>query len=318
MQNQMEIEGKDGSKIPLQERLKTDFGRGLGLKIDDRTVSRRHVSFQPHPSEHKDETKVCFKVIGKNPIWVCSQRTGQIRVLRRLERGEIESGDMFCVSAKNPVWFTLKRIDFDGEEDDKNEFKSDSRLENEFAESLQSSSGLIGVEELELESVNVSDIDPVKEFGFVVMGHEFDCYPKKLIREIKNWEWFLEEPGEESNDDEVQEKRGKKVGRRKRKRGEGNDDDYDDEWAGESEDEEEVSTKTRKVQRPKYSTRSKDGNKAIKNTRKTKYPGDEEYIEEDDDTLGGFVVTDDDVELEDKIDEDEEEDDFDEEDDEDD
>ncbi|PWA66249.1 hypothetical protein CTI12_AA321370 [Artemisia annua] len=37
---------------------------------------------------------------------------------------------------------------------------------------------------------DVSDFDdPVKEFGFVVMGHEFDHYPKKMIRDIRNWDW---------------------------------------------------------------------------------------------------------------------------------
>lgn len=31
----------------------------------------------------------------------------------------------------------------------------------------------------ELESVDVSSIDPVKDFGFRVIGHEFDQYPKE-------------------------------------------------------------------------------------------------------------------------------------------
>ncbi|KAJ0958667.1 hypothetical protein HanPSC8_Chr01g0041431 [Helianthus annuus] len=44
------------------------------------------------------------------------------------------------------------------------------------------------------------------KFGFVVMGHEFDCYQKKLIRDTRNWNWFLEEPIKDSDDEDDREK----------------------------------------------------------------------------------------------------------------
>lgn len=72
---------------------------------------------------------------------------------------------------------------------------------------------------------------------------------------MKTWNWFLEEPNEDSDEDEVSHKKGKKGLRRKRKKDEGND---DDEWTGESEDDKEVIAEVRKVQKPKYSTRSKE------------------------------------------------------------
>ncbi|KAI9109338.1 hypothetical protein K1719_019682 [Acacia pycnantha] len=54
---------------------------------------------------------------------------------------------------------------------------------------------------LDIEDIDVSGIDPVKVFGFVVMGREFDHYPKNMIRNVKSWNWFLEEPSK--NDGEI-------------------------------------------------------------------------------------------------------------------
>ncbi|THF96443.1 hypothetical protein TEA_020630 [Camellia sinensis var. sinensis] len=174
--------------------------------------------------------KTTNMLIGKNPIWVYNTSMDEIRVFRRLEGGEMEGGDMFCVSAKQPLWFTLKR--FQNESDLKSEFGNENEL-------LQSSCGLTSVDDLEIDSIDVSDIDPVKEFGFLVMGHEFDRYPKQMIRHAKTWEWFLEQPNEDS-EDEVSDSKGNKGVRRKRKKSEGND---DDEWRGEREDDKELITK---------------------------------------------------------------------------
>ncbi|CAN4100094.1 unnamed protein product [Withania somnifera] len=210
----------------------------------------------------------------------------------------MENGDMFCVSANKPIWFTLKRVDFS---------KKELEMESQLAESLQSSSCPIGIE-LDFGDVDISGIDPVQEFGFLVMGHEFDGYPKKMIREIKNWNWFIEDEEAESEADEDSDRKSRKGARRKRKKkGEGDD----DEWTGESEDEKELSTMSKKLQGSKYITRSKDKSNAKRNkpsTQKKTRPSEEDEDEEDE-TLGGFIV--DDAEEEVEVGDDEEEEEFD-------
>lgn len=152
------------------------------------------------------------------------------------------------------------------------------------------------------------------EFGFFVIGHEFDQYPKEKIRDINEWDWFLEEPRRASDeDDEFSDKRKKGV-RRKRGKATRNDDDEDD-WIGESEEDKEVIAKVKRIQRPMYSIRSKDrGNpqKSRKNCRglmqkKGTAANAEESEDEDDPTLGGFIVDDDELEAESSIDQEEEE-----------
>lgn len=220
----------------------------------------------------------------------------------------MEAGDKFCVSAKYPVWFTVKRVDFGG----KRELNGVKEVDLE--DSLESRCEIIDGNDLEPEFVDISDIDPVKEFGFLVMGHEFDRYPKKMIKDMKVWDWFIEEHVEESEDDEFQNRR--KRGRRKRKKGDEND---DEEWTGESEEDKEQITSTKKVPRPKYSTRSKDrakpGKKAhliSKGTVTDVKTTDEDEEDEDDETLGGFIVDelDNEEDIDNNEDEDEEEEEF--------
>lgn len=284
----MEIEGTDGSKTLLKPGSTIDFGRGFGFTSDDRTVSRRQILFQIHnpPSDHhEDETEVSFEVVGRNPIWVYSNRDGEVRTFRKFERGEMENGDMFCVSANKPIWFTLKRIDF---------VKKELEMETQLAESLQSSLCPVGIE-LDFGNVDISGIDPVQEFGFLVVGHEFDGYPKRMIREIKNWNWFIEDERAESDTDDDSDRKGRK-GRKRKKKGEGDD----DEWTGESGDENELPTISKKLQGSKYITRSKDKPNAKRNkpsTQQKTRPSEEEYEEEEDEdeedeTLGGFIVDD--------------------------
>lgn len=155
------------------------------------------------------------------------------------------------------------------------------------------------------------------EFGFLVTGHEFDQYPKGMIRNVENWQWFLEEPTKESSDEEHFEETGKRM-RIKRKIVKDNE---DDEWTGDSEDDKDLVAKTGKGKKPRYSTRSKDKrgpNKDVKANQHSKRKKttsvnetDEEDDNDDDETLGGFIVTDEEDEEEEKeeeeIDEDEEE-----------
>ncbi|KAL6285463.1 hypothetical protein ACE6H2_009853 [Prunus campanulata] len=305
----MEIEVEDHSKLILEKGHKAVFGRGNGFSTNDRTVSRRHVLFESeHKSANQTEPSVSFEVLGKNPIWVRSQKDGGVRVFRSSEKGEVAAGDWFCVSGKRPVWFRMRNVEV--EEREKRVLESESEL----AEGLQSGS--------ELEGLDVSGIDPVKEFGFVVMGHEFDPYPKQMIHDVKKWNWFLEEPRKEIDNDNEFELKERKGALRKRKKGEENE---DEEWTGESEADEELVPKFRKVNKPKYSTRSKAGFKPQKDTKcgskssvqkkKTFSLGEEEGIEdgdEDDETLGGFIVGEEDLEEEEleETDEDDEEEEF--------
>lgn len=289
----MEIEGSDGSRTSIEPGSKVEWGRGLGFKSDDRTVSRRHVTFQLDPS---GEHRARFRVIGKNPFWVFSSKSGKVNAFMTFETGEMEIGDMFCVSAKNPIWFTVKNADFEARIEENVEKQMD--FEGELAESLRASSELKDFDALNPDSVDISQFDPIKDFGFLVIGKEFDGYSKKMIRNFRNWQWFLEEPGNENEDDEFEENKRKKGGRRKRKNSGENE---DEEWTGESEEEKELLTRRTKVQTPKYLTRSKDRDKPAKDTgkgassglRKTAHADNEEEVEEDE-TLGGFIVDDDD------------------------
>ncbi|CAI9267574.1 unnamed protein product [Lactuca saligna] len=240
----MEIEGKSGSKIRLEEGSETfDFGRELGFISSDRAISRHHISFKLH----EDRTRVYFEVKGKNPVWVRDRRNDEIRVYKRSEGGEIKNGDSFCVASKNPVWFNVKRIASENEDD--SESKSELSLDEAFAETS-------GIEYDEVETGDISHIDPVKEFGFVVVGHEFDRYPMKMLSDISNWDWFLEEPKQESDEEEVNVRKRKKSTRKRRKKS-GEDDD-DEVWTGESEEDAEIIKKMKNAPKPKYSTRSKE------------------------------------------------------------
>ncbi|XVF26954.1 hypothetical protein REPUB_Repub14bG0064800 [Reevesia pubescens] len=299
----MEIEGADGSKLALKSGSKTIFGRGSGFNTSDRTVSRRHVLLELETSldknvETQKEPRVSFEVTGKNPVCVRSRTSGEIKIFKNFEKGELADGDWLCVSGRIPVWFVLK--------------KSEER-------DLGSESGA--------KSVDIEDIDPVQEFGFLVMGHEFDQYPNQRIRNINSWDWFLEEyekgkDSEDDDDDEAVKRRGRRGKGRKRRKGDNDDDD----WTGESEDEmKEVAAKGRKVRIAVYSTRSKDRDKSKKGggknrsfvQKKTIPAAEEGGVEDDDDdeTLGGFIADDDDAELEEESESDEdEEQDFDDED----
>uniref|UniRef100_A0A2P2R1U3 FHA domain-containing protein n=1 Tax=Rhizophora mucronata TaxID=61149 RepID=A0A2P2R1U3_RHIMU len=108
----MEIEGEDGSRIELEGESKAVFGRGNGFNAKDRTVSRQHVQFQLQRAGPQPESTALFEVVGKNPIWVrrVGGETGdEVKIFRKLERGEVAAGDWFCVSSRDPVWFKVEK-----------------------------------------------------------------------------------------------------------------------------------------------------------------------------------------------------------------
>ncbi|KAG6581847.1 hypothetical protein SDJN03_21849, partial [Cucurbita argyrosperma subsp. sororia] len=282
----MEIAGEDGSKLVLREPV-TTFGRGSGFACKDRTVSRRHILIKAKTSENSNgvpmEPRVSFEVIGKNPIWVRSGKNGEIRTFRSSEKGEMVPGESFCMGGQELMWFELNKI---------GEFEEGEKICSRCSDS---------------EDIDVSGIDPVKELGFLAKGHEFECYGNRVIRDAKKWDWFLDERRKDSDDDEHYGRKQKSRVRGKRKKGANND---DEDWTDENEDAVEMITKTKKFQRPKYSTRSKDSNKTHKDQKKAA-KSNKDYVEEDEDdeTLGGFIV-DDEVDNEELMDEDEDEEEF--------
>ncbi|GKB29493.1 hypothetical protein Tco_0868894 [Tanacetum coccineum] len=99
----------------------------------------------------------------------------------------------------------------------------------------------------------------------------------------------------------------KKGKRRKGKKGAANDDEDDDVWTGESEEDAELIKKLKNDPKPKYSTRSKDQKKSKKGASTSKCGKDttksyamdvdveDDEEDEADETLGGFIVDDEDV-----------------------
>ncbi|XP_051152354.1 uncharacterized protein LOC127266225 [Andrographis paniculata] len=292
----MEIAGADGTKVEINRGETLELGRGHGFNSSDKTISRRQVSFFIPKIDGNREVRAQFEVLGRNPIYV--SRNNGVEILRRFERGEMESGNMFCVSAKDPVWYTLRGIRDCGASVRRND------LEREVPVNLDSGE----VEDFQLEDVDISDIDPVKEFGFFVIGHELDLYPKILIRDVKKWDWFLDEGRGNEDDDE----NGGKKGRKKRKKGAEVD---DEDWTSECDEDSVLVNKPKIPQKPKYAMRSKDRGKASKASDKGKKIGDvDDEVDdedEDDETLGGFIVDDenldDDKEIGEEEDEEEEE-----------
>lgn len=136
----------------------------------------------------------------------------------------------------------------------------------------------------------------------MVEGHEFDHYPRHKIRSAKEWNWFLEEQGGNSDDDDRLTDEGSspkrnKVGKKNKRGG-----DYEDEeWTGEIQEENDT-VGIGNARRSRHSTRSKDpkrprnddlaGTKKPVKGRDVNCRKDEDDDEEEDDTLGGFIVND--------------------------
>lgn len=139
---EVELQGEDGSNFTLATADKALFGRGSGFNTHDRTVSRRHVSFQLNNPE-TSPPRVSFQVIGNNPIWVSTTTNhgGEtLSLFRKFDEGHLELGDRFSLSGKAPFWFHFK----------------------------EKEKGQISEPELNSDQVvDVSGIDPVKGIAFL-------------------------------------------------------------------------------------------------------------------------------------------------------
>lgn len=143
------------------------------------------------------------------------------------------------------------------------------------------------------------------EFGFLVMGHEFDKYPKGKIRPMKNWNWYLDTPKENSDsenekddftsEDSTSKSKSSRAGK---KRG---IEEGDEDWTVESEEEKDLIAKdTSSPKGSKYTMRSRDLKKPRKETVKDEDDSmvQNEEVDDEDETLGGFIVTGDEEEEE--------------------
>ncbi|XP_025813808.1 DEAD-box ATP-dependent RNA helicase 42 [Panicum hallii] len=325
-----------------------DLGRGDlggGGPSADRTVSRRHVSLRLLDGGG-GESGVAFEVVGRNPVAVRSLDVWTSGVFRRGEKGELRPGDALSLSLKAPAFWAVRRREENGKgevdaavldavarrESRTRERKEREREREREREKRAAEEEAMEVTEEEKEAaaegldIDLASVDPVREFGFLSMGHEFDSYPKGRIRAPKDWNWFLEETKRtpDDEDDEISNRRGRSKGwgqNKKKKDGEGEDED----WTDESEDEKESPARGPGVKRSKYVTRSKGPKKPRQEISKAKGGDDDDEVEEvgeeedeEDETLGGFVVNDDDDEsMEELSDEEDEEEEFDDEEDDD-
>ncbi|KAG9453783.1 hypothetical protein H6P81_006687 [Aristolochia fimbriata] len=219
-------------------------------------------------------------------------------------------GDQLSLSLKNLVFYTLKKVGV-GEEEEEHERKrvrevvQRSEMETLEGEETRRAAGLYGGEttgsvDLEVVSIDLSQIDLVKDFDFLWKGEEFNHYPKQKIPDIANWNWFINDTNGSGEDDDARSPKGRKHERRKDKK---IDDDEDEDWTGESEVDMASVKKMRNPKRSKYCvTRSRDRKKAFKangeksSEQKTMHLDNEEEEQErgedDEETLGGFIVSD--------------------------
>ncbi|KAM0933554.1 putative transcription factor interactor and regulator FHA-SMAD family [Dioscorea sansibarensis] len=323
----MELEFTGGGRIPIGRDSTIEVGRklglGFGVNSSDRTVSRCHLSLQYLGD---DGSRVSFRVIGRNPIWVCPRADGDKALFRNSETGELRAGDHFSLSLKYPKFICVRTREGEEEaEERKRVLDAVKRRERRTRERKERGrvevSAVIDELESELGLLDVSLIDPVKEFGFLVKGREFDGYPRQKIRPFKGWNFFLEEARNRSDDDDDEQQqqqqeeeeeeeeaeegvvgegvsKGKKDGRTKKRKGKETENE-DDNWTGESEDEKETVAKLRSGKRQRYSTRLKDRKISQGNELDTRAKSSKVHIAEKDDdedeTLGGFIADDEEV-----------------------
>ncbi|KAK8970086.1 hypothetical protein KSP40_PGU012897 [Platanthera guangdongensis] len=322
---------ENGRAPPMGKFVLIDLGFSLGSSSSDRTISRRHISFQfLHTGDDTVDTDddsarqllLSFEVIGKNPISVLSKDAERNRVYKKSEKGVLNAGDLISLSIKKPNYFSVKRSEGKNEEVDSSVLDAVKRREKRTrqrrreAEEREKSEEAAGEDDdvvwegsnAEIGSSDVSEIDPVKEFGFLERGREFDRYPMHKIRHFKDWNWFLEDTRVVSSEDDEEEDetsiiklKGKNKLHKNIKRGE----EDDEEWIVEKEEEGNLAAKAGSAKRSILSTRSKDPKKPRNDVRDSKKAAEKKFNsrgevvdDEEDETLGGFIVGDDDVEEE--------------------
>ncbi|KAH9329470.1 hypothetical protein KI387_001578, partial [Taxus chinensis] len=314
----MEVVGDD-VVLSLEQGSRMVMGRRNPSNLvvsADPTVSRRQLAleWQNAPDSNSNgNARVYLQVLGANPICILRSGAGaaadsSLEFLKKGESAYVGIGDKFSLSVKEPHFFALKKGGIE-EAVERRERRAVERKHNE------------GID-LSLESLNLSYIDPVAEFGFLVEGSEFEQFGKRCINDMDKWSWYLIKDPEKSSDDEDSVEEGKPIGGKgtSEKKKEAKSANRDIDWMGESEEEKERINKLKMGKNPTpVKTRSKSSRRhATSNAPKSvtsKQNQLDNNIDDDDETLGGFIVDD---EVETTEDEDEEDeltsDDFEEED----
>lgn len=170
--------------------------------------------------------------------------------------------------------------------------------------------------------VNTENIDPVKEFGFLVEGSEFEQYKNRHKPDGGRWVWppAAKSPAEcrSDEDDEDQQEKHTRSSRGKKRA-----DEDDDEWRGDDREEKlaiasakkpKVGAKVNLRSHEPSSSKKRDNaikkavsHSMVKDRRKRLEDEDEDEDEDEaDETLGGFIVDDDEEEDDDADDEEDE------------
>lgn len=173
----MELEFAGGGRISIGRDFTSEIGRNLGLGLgfgvyaSDRTVSRCHLSLR---NLGDDGSRVSFRVIGRNPVWVCARDDGDKALFRNSETGELRAGDCFSLSLKNPK-FIFVRTREGGEEVEERKRVLDAVKRRERRTRERKERGRVEVSavidelESELGLLDVSLIDAVKGLIFFLI-----------------------------------------------------------------------------------------------------------------------------------------------------
>lgn len=161
---------------------------------------------------------------------------------------------------------------------------------------------------LEKFSVDTENIDPVKEFGFLVEGLEFDQYKKRHKLDGGRWVWppaekSLADSGSDEDDQDQHERH------RQSRKGKKRIDEDEEEWKGDDQDEKvAVASAKKRKEGAKVNLRSHEpssskkrdtavrkavsGSKSKLQEEEIEDEDEEEEEDEADESLGGFIVND--------------------------
>ncbi|KAJ7539740.1 hypothetical protein O6H91_11G107400 [Diphasiastrum complanatum] len=162
--------------------------------------------------------------------------------------------------------------------------------------------------------INLLQVDPVADFGFIVEGSEFDKF--KGCKNGRNLDWYIDRkrPADNDNEEEEDSSSSRVKGARKNqpkfgKRSlQGHREVEDEDWEGESEDEKVLVTKVKKPRREvEIRTRSRyhSGSETDEQGKTAHNLADIRQKDDQEDDLTGFIVEDSEEEADDDKDEDE-------------